>query len=82
MYMEQLDDKTKDDILNHAQRTLYYNELLIQQCNSWLSAEEGNANMIKTIEEKRKKEARISRRNKINSVAQFFGIRKQLKNEN
>ena len=49
----------REDILLRAEKTLYYNNLLIEQCNSWLSAEEGNRNMEKQIRERRKKELRI-----------------------
>ena len=49
----------KDETLLRAEKTLYYNNLLIEQCNSWLSAEEGNRNMEKQIQERRKKELRI-----------------------
>jgi len=45
----------KDDILLRAEKVLYYNNLLIEQCDSWLSAEEGNRNMEKQIEERKKK---------------------------
>ena len=43
----------KDDILKRAENLLYYNILLIEQCDSWLSAEEGNRNMEKRIREKK-----------------------------
>jgi hypothetical protein len=42
----------KDKILFRAEKLLHYNELLIKQCDSWLSAEEGNRNMLKQIEER------------------------------
>ena len=66
-----------DDIRYRAKKCLYYNELLIEQCDGWLTAEEGNANMMKAFEAKRKKNARISRRNKVNRVLRFFGIKNQ-----
>ena len=77
--MEQhtINEKKKDEILYRAQKALYYNELLIRQCDSWLSAEEGNKNVLKAIEAKRKEEIRISRRNKVNRVLRFFGMKKQ-----
>jgi len=43
----------KDDLLKRAENLLYYNNLLIEQCDSWLSAEEGNRNMEKRIREKK-----------------------------
>jgi hypothetical protein len=51
-----VDDNIKKSILQRAERLLHYNNLLITQCDSWLSAEEGNRNMEKMIEERRKKE--------------------------
>ena len=44
----------KDDIIKRAEMLLYYNNLLIEQCESWLPAEEGNRNMEKRIREKKK----------------------------
>jgi len=44
------------DILASAEKLLHYNELLIKQCDSWLSAEEGNRNMMRAITERRRKE--------------------------
>jgi hypothetical protein len=55
-----MDDKKKE-ILQTAEHALHYTELLIQQCDSWLPAEEGNQEMIKRIEEKRKKELTLQR---------------------
>ena len=37
-----------------AQRLLRYNELLVEQCDSWLSEEEGMKNMEKSIREREK----------------------------
>ena len=48
--------KRKKDILFKAEKLLYYNNLLIEQCDSWLSAEEGNKNIEKRILERKKKE--------------------------
>ena len=44
----------KEDILLRAEKVLDYNNWLIKQCDSWLSAEEGNRNMEKRIEVRRK----------------------------
>ena len=44
----------EDDIIKRAEILLYYNNLLIEQCDSWLPAEEGNRNMEKRIREKRR----------------------------
>jgi len=56
------------DIINSAEKVLYYNNLLIEQCDRWLSAEEGNRNMMRAIEERRRKEKaqqRLNIRNKL-----------------
>ncbi|MCL2738958.1 MAG: hypothetical protein FWE30_05885 [Bacteroidales bacterium] len=46
----------QDEIIATAQRIIYCNELLIEQCNSWLSAEEGNRIMEAHILESLRKE--------------------------
>ena len=45
-------DTTKDNkdmMLYHAYRCMYFNEMLIRQCDSWLTAEEGNTNLMQKI---------------------------------
>ena len=81
MELYNIDEKKKNEILYCAENVLYYNNLLIERCDSWLSPEEGNANMINAFLEKRRKEARISRNNKINRVLRFFGMKKQMNNQ-
>ena len=76
-----LDEKKKKEILCHARICLHYNELLIEQSDGWLSAEEGNANMIEAFLEKRKEEARIARSNKLNRVLRFFKMKKRINNQ-
>ena len=44
----------REDILKDVERLLHYNNLLIEQCNSWLFVEEGNRNMELRIAERRK----------------------------
>jgi len=44
-----------DEIRFLAQKLLYYNNLLINQSDSWLSEEEGVKNMEKKIAERQKK---------------------------
>jgi hypothetical protein len=53
-----MDDKKDkpDEMLYHAYRCLFFNEMLIRQSDKWLTAEEGNRNMEKSIIERRKKE--------------------------
>jgi len=48
-----------DEIRSRAEVLLYYNNLLIEQCDSWLSEEEGMKNMEMKIAERRKKEKQI-----------------------
>jgi len=38
-----------DEIMYHTYRCMYFNERMIEQSNTWLSAEEGNKNMIKKL---------------------------------
>ena len=45
----------REEILHRAEMLLHYNNLLIEECNGWLSAEEGNRNMEKQIQERKKK---------------------------
>jgi len=35
-------DKIRKEIMFRAEKTLYYSELVIEQCDSWLTAEEDN----------------------------------------
>ena len=44
------------DIIASAEKLLHYNNLLIEQCDRWLPAEEGNRNMLNAIMERRRKE--------------------------
>jgi len=44
-----------DEIRLRAQVLSHYNNLLIKQCDSWLSEEEGNRNLEKQIMERKKK---------------------------
>jgi len=57
----------KKEILFHAEKLLHYNDLLIKQCDSWLSEEEGAKNMEKRIREREKA--------KKNRVCGFFGMK-------
>ena len=54
--MENKEDKSKrkERILFRAEKLMFYNNLLIEQCDSWLSAEEGNKIMMKKIMKKTK----------------------------
>ncbi|MDR2232226.1 MAG: hypothetical protein LBE56_03765 [Tannerella sp.] len=51
-------------LLERANRLLHYNNLLIEQCDSWLTAEEGNRNMLEQIEASRKREKELKRQKK------------------
>jgi hypothetical protein len=46
----------KEDIVELAKRTIYSTELLIKQCNNWLSEEEGIQNMEKRIFDRSRRE--------------------------
>jgi hypothetical protein len=72
--MDAINDNKKDEILYHAERTLFYTNLLIKQCDSWLSAEEGNRNMMKAFEERRKKE----KKTKMTKISKMTGMTKIL----
>jgi len=41
----------KDDYHYCLHKWLFYSEMLAEQCNTWLSAEEGNENMMQHIRE-------------------------------
>jgi len=45
----------KEDILYTAEHALFYSDLLIRQCDSWLSEEEGIRNMEKRMRERKKR---------------------------
>ena len=77
-------DDIKNEILFRAEKVLYYNNLLIAQCNSWLPAEEGNKNMMRKIMEKekakRKKKIRnIFENNIINKIVEVIKKNKNKK---
>ena len=44
-----------DEMLYHAHRCMFFNDKMIEQCDSWLSAEEGNENLIRSIRERAKR---------------------------
>jgi len=46
----------KDNIIATAERMIYYNNGIIEICDNWMPAEEANANMMREIEERRRKE--------------------------
>jgi len=51
------DKEIQEDILKHAEKLLYYSDLLIEQCESWLPAEEGNKQMMEKM--RRRKQLKI-----------------------
>lgn len=53
--------KQQDEILFSAKKLLHYNNLLINQCDSWLSEEEGMMNMEKRYKERTKKKKWIQK---------------------
>jgi len=46
--------QTINKMLYHAHRCLYFNERMIEQCDTWLSAEEGNENLMQRIRNRKK----------------------------
>jgi len=52
-----------DEIRSRAEVLLHYNNLLIEQSDSWLPEEEGMKNMEMKIAERRKKEKQIRIKN-------------------
>ena len=78
-----IDEKKNQEIQLLAEKLLYYNELFIKQCDSWLPAEEGNANLMKEIRG-REKETKMAKMTKMAGIAKigkmkaglrrFFGI--------
>jgi hypothetical protein len=57
--MDARDDKMKK-MLYYAYRCLNVNEMLISHSDGWLSAEEGNKNLMKAIEERERTRQRKS----------------------
>ncbi|MCL1974249.1 MAG: hypothetical protein FWG54_05480 [Bacteroidetes bacterium] len=52
-------DNRREEMLFCAEKLLYYNDLLLKQCSSWLSEEEGVKNVEKRIRNRDKKKIRI-----------------------
>jgi hypothetical protein len=48
-----IEESKKDEILLRAKELFHYNNLLIEQCDNWLSAEEGNRIMMERITERK-----------------------------
>jgi hypothetical protein len=51
-------DNKRSEIVATAEHAIHYTELLIAQCDSWLSEEEGRRNMERQILERQKKQRR------------------------
>jgi hypothetical protein len=63
--------KEQQEAIKRDLRTLIYNyDLLIQACDGWLSAEEGDKNIIKAYYERQ----RVKRRRKLRKFLKFLGI--------
>ena len=54
-----MDTMTKDEFFALAEHAHHYTDLLIRQCDSWLSAEEGNKIMMQRIIERKKSKNKI-----------------------
>ena len=46
----------QDELIATAERMIFYNNGIIEMCENWLPAEEANANMMREIEERQRKE--------------------------
>ena len=51
--LENSDEET-GDFLYHLHRWTYFSGMLAEQCNDWLSAKEGDENVLKEYREKEK----------------------------
>ena len=81
--MSRYDSKTGMDtpdkinkILYYAYRCLNANEMLARQCDGWLSAEEGNRNLMKAIEERE----RAKRKRSITRIFKIFRFKRNMFN--
>jgi len=72
----EIDKVNEDEMRLHAQKVLHYSNLLIKQCDSWLSAEEGNENLMNSIMERNKKTKILTGFPKL---PRFFGKIKNLR---
>ena len=50
----------KAEILFRAEKLAHYNDLLIRQCNSWLTGEEGDENMMRKYKVRTKISSRLT----------------------
>ena len=71
-----------NEIRYHAERCLYYNGLLIEQCDNWLSEEEGFNNMMKAYEDRRKAERNLKTQKFKDCLRRFLPLpeKKTIKN--
>ena len=46
----------KDEYLYHLNRWLYFSEMMADQCDGWLPAEEGDENLMRKYWEKKEME--------------------------
>ena len=72
-----IEDKKNHEILFHAAKLMRINELLIKQCDSWLSAEEGNRNMMREIRERGK--TKMTKMTKIDKMTKMAKIKAALR---
>lgn len=61
----------KSEILYRAEKTMFYNDLLVNQCDGWLSEDEGMKNMKKKIRKKEKREKKKKFQKIIKSIINF-----------
>jgi hypothetical protein len=55
----EIDEKKKNEILYHAERTMYMTSLLIDLCDTWMPAEEANERLIQEIMERNRRQKSI-----------------------
>jgi hypothetical protein len=65
-------EQTINRLLYRVNRCIFLNEMLIQQCDTWLSPEEGNRNMMKAIEQRRQAECRRKWAERRTKCVRFF----------
>ena len=67
---------TRQQILNMAEHAQHYSDLLIKQCDRWLSAEEGMRNAEQQVRERKEKEIAKAKAEK-KKTTKFFGWKKE-----
>jgi len=77
MDMDTISEQSKQEILREAKRLDYNLKLLIEQCDSWLSEEEGKKNVHLRWVAREKERHKMRRRKFMNGVFKFIGMKKR-----